>query len=64
MTLVNMVESVTKYIIQIFVMTMRNVKKNILTKGIPQNDTILTPIEDVTLENTACMCIQKVQNQN
>ena len=32
---VNMVESVTKYTSQIFVMTMRNVKKNIVIKDIP-----------------------------
>ena len=49
MAFVNMVESVTKYILQMFVMTMRNVKKNIMTKGIPQNVTSLTPMEDVNL---------------
>ena len=45
-----MVESVTKYILQMFVMIMRNVKKNIVTKGIPLNFTISTPMEDVNCE--------------
>ena len=39
-------------------------EKNIVTKGIQQNVTILTFIKDVNLENIACICIQKVQNQN
>ena len=57
MAFTNMVESVTKYMLQMFLMTIRNVKKNIVTKGIPQNVIILTPMEDANLENTACICI-------
>ena len=52
MAFVNMSESVTKYILQMFVMTMRNVKKNIVTKGITLNVTFLTSMEDVNLEST------------